>query len=76
MPAQATDKAHLRRIALILREVRQEKGMTQERFMDETGIHIARIERAGVSVGAVTMKRICDELGISVSDFYKRVEAI
>ncbi|MDQ3111773.1 MAG: helix-turn-helix transcriptional regulator [Bacteroidota bacterium] len=69
--AKPPDNQFLKRVALRIKQLRQEKGITEEDFLNDTGIHIARIETAQRDFSMTTLQAICKYFGISVSEFFK-----
>ncbi len=61
----------LRKIALRLKQLREQKGLTQENFYNDTGIHIGRIETLKRNVSVSTLEDICKYFNISLSDFFQ-----
>jgi len=66
------NKKLLRKIALRIKELREQKGVTQEVFYNDTGINISRIERGISDVLLSTLERICAYFNISIKDFFKK----
>lgn len=60
----------LRKIALKTKELREKKGVTQEDFYNDTGIHIGRIETLKRNVSVTTVEEICQYFGISLGEFF------
>lgn len=63
--------------ALVLREMRHERGLSQEKFSFEVGIHrtyVSQIERGLKSPSLQTIHRISSSLGISLVEIFRRVE--
>ena len=58
----------LRNIALRIKELREQKGITQEDFYNDTGINIGRIERAINNVSITTLDKICNYFDITLKD--------
>ena len=56
-----------------IKQLREEKGVSQEIFYIDTDIHIARIETGKLNITVSTLKDICDYFGISLSDFFKDI---
>ncbi|HMN42711.1 MAG TPA: helix-turn-helix domain-containing protein [Phycisphaerales bacterium] len=55
-----------------IREVRNQKGLTQEQLAEKTGLpqsHLSRIENAKHSPSRVTLEKIADALGVPVKLF-------
>ncbi len=73
---QIRDTKLLQRIALVIKELRDEKKLTQEDVYNDTNIHIGRIETAKANLTVSTLSALCKYLKIKVSDFHKRVEEL
>lgn len=71
---QFRDKKLLILIALKIKSIRQSKGITQEEFYNDTGIHIARIETGKLNLSISTLKQICDYFDLSLCEFFKEFE--
>lgn len=58
-----------------LKELREDRGMTQARLADEAGIsreHYNRLERwGGSSVTAKTLSKLCRALGVEVGEIWR-----
>jgi len=61
------------KIVMKIKQLREEKGVSQEIFYIDTDIHIARIETGKLNITVSTLKDICDYFGISLSDFFKDI---
>ena len=73
---QYRDKKLLQKIAVILKELRDEAGLIQADVYDETKIHIGRIETAKANLSISTLSVLCRFYKISMSDFLKKVESL
>lgn len=62
----------LKNIALRIKELREQKGITQEDFYNDTGINIGRIERAINNVSITTLAKICNYFDITLKEFFKK----
>lgn len=71
--AQLRDDILLKKIALRLKALREEKGLSQEELYNETDIHIGRIETARNNISISTLSSLCNYFGISLSDFFKKL---
>lgn len=71
---QIRNQPLLEAIALVIRQLRYKRGISQERFYEDTGILISRIELAQVNVSVSTLAAICLYFDISIKDFFNRVE--
>lgn len=52
----------LREIIFRIRDIRQNKGITQEVFYNDTNIHIGRIESEHQNITISTLHKICEYL--------------
>ena len=62
------DDILLKRIGLRIKQLREQRNITQEVFYIDTGINIGRIERGKRNIGIITLNLICNYLEI---DFEK-----
>lgn len=74
--AQLRDKILLKRIAIVIKELRENEGLTQEAVYNDINIHIGRIETAKANLSVSTLSAICKYFKISLSDFLKKVERL
>jgi transcriptional regulator with XRE-family HTH domain len=72
--ANLKDSKLIQKIALVLKELRDEKELTQEEVYNDTNIHIGRIETGKGNINVSTLAALCSYYGILFSDFLKRVE--
>ena len=56
------------------RELRAEKGVSQETVYEDTGIHIGKIETEKYNITVSTLARLCRYYGISLGAFFDQVE--
>ena len=73
---QLKDLKLLRKIALVIKELRDAKNVTQEDVYNETNIHVGRIETAKANLSVSTLSALCKYFKISLSEFHKRVEEL
>lgn len=73
---QIRDNKLLQKIALVIKGLREEKGVTQEQVYNETNIHIGRIETANANLSVSTLSALCNYFRISLSEFHKQVEEL
>ena len=66
----------IQNIALIVKQVRKEKGMTQEALLFDHGIHFGRIEMGKSDMTCSTLIAVCSKLGITPVEFFKKVEKV
>ena len=73
---QIKDTKLLRNIAVVLKELRNLKGKTQDEVFNKTNIHVARVEAANTNLTVSTLSALCNYYTITLSDFHSRVEQI
>ena len=61
------------KIANRIKQLREEKGISQDTFFIDTDIHIARIESGRSNITVSTLSAICVYFGITLSDFFKDI---
>jgi DNA-binding XRE family transcriptional regulator len=74
MKKQRCNQELLNKIAKRIKQLRDEKNISQEMFYIDTDIHIARIEVGKVNISVSTLQDICDYFSISLSDFFKECD--
>ena len=72
---QLKNQALLDKIVLLIKQLRDEKGLTQEDFYNDTGIHIARIETCRANISVSTLSQIASYLDITLEEFFKKIKA-
>lgn len=71
MPIQPRrDTMLLEAIAGRLKELRAEKGVSQETVYENTGIHIGKIETARYNITVSTLSKLCNYYGITLKEFF------
>lgn len=73
---QPRDAKLLQKIALVLKDLREAKSVTQEEVYNDTNIHIGRLEAAKGNPTVSTLAAICKYFKISLSEFHRKVESI
>lgn len=71
---KARDEKLLKKIALRIKALREENGITQEVFYNDTSINIGRVERAKRDISMTTLSAICKYFKISITEFFEGVE--
>ena len=74
MRKQRFNKLLLLKIAQRIKQLREEKDISQDLFYIDTDIHIARIETGKLNIRVSTLQDICEYFGISLSDFFKEIK--
>ena len=72
--AEIRDDKLLLSIALVLKELREDMGVTQKDVYLETNIHIGRIETCKSNVSVSTLAVLLKYFRIKMSAFFMRVE--
>lgn len=70
---QNKDEDLLKKTAQRIKNLREQRKITQETFYNDTNIHIARIESGKVNMSLSTISTICKYLNISLSSFFEEV---
>ncbi len=73
MGKQRKNTILISKIANRVKQLRIEKGISQDSFFIDTEIHIARIESGRSNITVSTLSAICDYFGITLSDFFKDI---
>lgn len=73
---QIRDVRLLQKISIVIKQLREAKGMTQEDVYNDLNIHIGRIETAKANLTVSTLSALCKYFKIKISDFHKRVEEL
>ena len=74
--AQIRDTKLLQKIALVVKQLRDEKGVSQEEVYNDVNIHVGRIETAKANLSVSTLSALCKYFKIKLSEFHKRVEDV
>jgi transcriptional regulator with XRE-family HTH domain len=64
----------LKKIALRCKKLREERSLTQEDVINDTGIHIGRIETGKRDVSISTLKKLCKYFDVSMSEFFRGIK--
>ena len=72
--AQMRDDKLLLSIALVLKELRESRGVSQHEVYFETNVHIARIENGKTNPSVSTLAVLLKYFRIKTSEFYIMVE--
>jgi transcriptional regulator with XRE-family HTH domain len=71
---QYRDKKLLDKIAMKVRQLRTEKGITLEAFNEDTNINLSRIEYGKANITISTLKVICRYFDLSMEEFFKMID--
>lgn len=67
----------LQRVSMKIKEKRIVMGLSQEKFAYKIGIdrkYASIIEKGEVNISILILKKVCDGLKISLSDFFEEIE--
>jgi len=73
MKKQRCNQELLNKIAKRIKQLREEKDISQDTFYIDTDIHIARIELGKINVTISTLNDICEYFEISLSEFFNEI---
>lgn len=76
MKGQQKNLSLLVKIAIVLKELRNEAGLTQLEVYYDTSIHIGRIETFKLNLSITTLETLCIYYGISLPDFFLKVDSL
>ncbi|MDL2290359.1 helix-turn-helix domain-containing protein [Paludibacteraceae bacterium OttesenSCG-928-F17] len=68
------DDKFIASVASRIKELREERGVSQDVFYIDTDINISRIEMGKQNISIYTLKYICDYFNISLEDFFKGID--
>jgi len=69
-----SDEVLIKKIAAAFQKIRLEKGLSQEAVINDTNIHMGRIEQGRFNLKIGTISALCHYFEIRLSDFFKMVE--
>lgn len=73
MSKQRINKILVSSIAKHIKQLREDKGISQEMFYIDTDIHIGRIESGKSNITVSTLSSICDYFDLTLVDFFKGI---
>ena len=65
----------IKQIVLLIKQLREERDLTQEDVYNDTGIHIARIESARVKVSISALHSLATYFEMSLEEFFQWIKA-
>lgn len=71
---KARNQKFLNKIIPRIKQLREERNITQEVFYNDTGINIGRIERGLRDFNMTTLYNICEYFEISPEEFFKKLK--
>jgi len=66
---QANNNLLLLELSRKLKELRKERGLTQEDCYNDTGIHFSRIEQGKRDISFTTLYKICKYFDVTIKEF-------
>ena len=73
MKGKRTNTLLLKSVAKRLKQIRLERGYTQEKVTDYTHVNIGLIELGHTNISITTLVILCNFYGISLQDFVREV---
>ena len=70
---QLKNQELINQIVMLIKQLREERGLTQEDVYNDTGIHIARIETTKVNISISTLHALTLYFEISLESFFSRI---
>jgi transcriptional regulator with XRE-family HTH domain len=70
---QLKNQELINQIVFLIKQLREERGLTQEDVYNDTGIHIARIETTKVNISISTLHALTLYFEISLESFFSRI---
>lgn len=64
------EKELLSKLAKRVKQLRNNKELTQEQAYNDTGIHFGRLEQGNRDASLTTIAKICDYFEITLEQFY------
>ncbi len=74
MKKQCRNDQLITQIGIRLKQIRVQKGLSQEKVYFDTEIHIGRIETGKYNITVSTLHKLCGFYNISLEDFFKDIE--
>jgi len=71
---QIRDIKLLKRIAIVLKQLRETKPSPRWMLYNDTNIHLGRIETANANLSISTLSALCNFYGIRLSEFFLKTE--
>lgn len=71
---QIRDEILLKKIAMRLKELREKANLSQEELINETNIHIGRLETGKNNLTVSTLKKLCVFFNIKLKDFFEGID--
>lgn len=68
---QLKNSVLLRKMAERIKMLRSKKGVTQEEFFNDTGIHLGRIESGNSNITVSTLDAICKYFDMTLEQFFR-----
>ena len=71
MATQRRNEKALRRIAERLRDLRNQKGISQDTVLIDTDVNVKRIEVGSINISLTTLIILCNYYGVTLEEFFK-----
>lgn len=73
---QLRDTQLLQKIAIVIKQLREDQGLSQEDVYNDTNIHIGRIETAKANLSVSTLSALCKYFKLPLSEFHRKIEQL
>jgi transcriptional regulator with XRE-family HTH domain len=70
------DKELINAMAVVLKDIRKSRTLSQQVVYEETGIHVGRIELGLLNVSITTLSRLCKFYHVNLIDLFARLQKI
>ena len=74
MKRQRCNQELINKVAKRIKQLRDDKGISQDTFYIDTDIHIGRIEAGNSNITISTLNDICKYLDVSLSQFFDGIK--
>lgn len=74
MPKQYIDKELVNEVARKLRQIREERNLSQDIVDMDIDTNASRIERGKVNITISTLSKLCKYYGVTLEEFFKGME--
>ena len=71
---QIRNQKLLNKVVLRIKELRAEKGLSQEQVYNDTNVNMGRLESEKVNITVSTLHILCEYFGITLSEFFEGLE--
>jgi len=66
------DNRLLKILAKRVKQLREDRGLTQEDAYNDTGVHFGRIEQGQRNISFTSLNKLCEYFEISLKEFFSK----